>query len=410
MSVLPTRSGSRLAVLAALLAATLFLPPVVVRYALPALSPFVWLCTLLAAHALGLGFLCGIPMLAFVLWRRRGFCHFLCPMGWMVELCAKTRPSADCSYSRVPLIGQWTALVTAGGAIVSVPVFLLLDPVSIFMGAAGAAQMPVVPSRLAYAGLFAFVLVLSLVFPFLWCRKLCPLGASQDLLAESKHFLVRRLRGGGGVEAIAENNATTSREAHADLRLARRAFIGVSGGMALSALAVRAPREGVEGRLRPPGSVGETEFSAMCIRCGNCVRSCPTNIIDADLHPPKVTSLLTPKLQFDTDHCLETCNACGQNCPTGAIAALPIAEKNERKIGLARIEQEGCLLAIEKECSVCALICKREAIVEEFSRETYTAIVRVDAERCNGCGACVAVCPPRVVEVVPQIPSRDRNL
>ena len=42
-----------------------------------------------------------------------------------------------------------------------------------------------------------------------------------------------------------------------------------------------------------------------------------------------------------------------------------------------------------------------KAIVEEFSRETYTTMVRVDAEQCNGCGACVAACPPRVIGVIP---------
>ena len=393
MSVLPKHSGSRLAVLIALLGAALFLPPVVLGYALPALSPFMWLCTLLATHAMGLAFLCGVPMLVFVVWRRRGFCHFFCPMGWIVELCAKARPSASRTYSRVPYLGQWAALLSVGGAIASVPLFLLLDPIAMFVGAAGAVRTPFAVPRLAYAGLFALVVALSFLFPLLWCRRICPLGATQDLLAEVKGAFVRRLSHGPG-----ESGGP-------DRKLARRAFLGTSGGLAVSVLSVRCAREPVEVRLRPPGSVDETEFSAMCIRCGNCVRSCPTAIIQPDLHPPNATSLLVPTLQFDTNHCLDTCNQCGQNCPTGAIASLPIAEKNERRIGLARIETSRCLLALETECGACALVCKREAIVEEFSRDTYTAMVRVDENRCNGCGACVAVCPPRVITVVPPNPS-----
>jgi len=389
VSVLPKRTGSRVAVLIALLAAALFLPPALLRYAMPALSPFLWLCTLLAAHSLGLAFLCGAPMFVFVLWRRRGFCRFFCPMGWMVELCAKARPAASRSYRRVPHFGQWAALMTAGGALVSVPLFLLLDPVAIFVGTAGAVQIPLAMPRMAYAVLFALVLVSSLLFPLLWCRRLCPLGATQDLLWVLKGSAVRRLSHDGG-----EGGAP-------DLQLARRAFLGTTGGMAVSMLSTHSTRAVAEERLRPPGSVGETEFSALCVRCGNCVRSCPTGIIQPDLEPPKLTALLTPSLRFDTNHCLETCNRCGQHCPTGAIAALPLAEKNEQRIGLAQIHNAGCLLTLDKECNACSLICPRKAIVEDFSKETYTAMVRVDANRCNGCGACVAVCPPRVIAVLP---------
>jgi ferredoxin-type protein NapF len=393
VSVLPKRSASRLAVLIALLAAALLSPPVVLRYALPALSPFMWLCTLVATHALGLPFLCGLPMLVFVVWRRRGFCHFLCPMGWIVELCAKARPSAGRTHARVPHLGQWAVFLSVGGAIASVPLFLLLDPMAVFVAAAGAVQAPLALPRLAYAGLFALVVALSLVFPLVWCRKVCPLGATQDLLAEAKGAFIQRLSRDRGESATPH------------LKLARRAFLGTSAGMAVSALSVRSAREAVEGHLRPPGSTGETEFSAMCIRCGNCLRSCPTHIIQPDLHPARATSFLVPALHFDMNHCLETCNLCGQNCPTGAIAPLPIAEKNERRIGIARIESSGCLLALEKECGACALVCRREAIVEEFSKETYTAMVRVDEHRCNGCGACIAVCPPRVITVVPPMPA-----
>lgn len=323
----------------------------------------------------------------FVVWRRRGFCHYLCPVGWLVEVCARARPSAGCAYARVPQFGQWAALLTLGGAIASLPLFLLLDPLTLFSGAAGGAHQPVSLPQLAYGAGLAVVLVLSLAFPLLWCKRLCPLGATQDLLAELDRVFARRV----GVD-----ESTADRK---DLTLARRAFLGVGGGMAVSALAIRAPKEIAAGRLRPPGSVGERQFAALCVRCGNCMRSCPSHIIQPDLRPPSLAGLFVPELDFDTSYCIETCHACGQNCPTGAIAALSLDDKNEWRIGLARIEQAGCLLAIEMECSACTLICPRDAIFEEFSRETYTVMVHVDALKCNGCGACVAVCPPRVITV-----------
>jgi ferredoxin-type protein NapF len=387
VSILPKRSGRRLAVLVALFVAALFLPPVILRYALPTLSPFLWFCTLLATQTFGIAFLLGLPMLIFVILRRRGFCHHFCPLGWTVELCAKARPHAQHTYTRVPKLGQWAALLSVGGVLASVPFLLLLDPVGIVAGMVGATQ-----TRLVYAALFGLVTVLSFAFPMLWCRKLCPLGATQDLIAAVKSAFVHRLSHGPAEEAAP--NTT----------LARRAFLGVGGGVAVSALAVRSARETADNHLRPPGSVSGTELSALCVRCGNCVRACPTGIIQPDVAPAAMTALLVPTLRFDTDSCLQTCNECGQICPTGAIEALPLAEKNERKIGLARIETAGCLLAVEQECNACSLVCTRKAIVEEFSEETYTAMVHVDKARCNGCGACVSVCPPRVIKVGSAVP------
>ena len=152
--------------------------------------------------------------------------------------------------------------------------------------------------------------------------------------------------------------------------------------------------------LRPPGAVDETALKGACIRCGSCIRSCPSGVIEPSVDSQDMTGLLVPKLRFSgTDYCLQDCNKCGQACPTGVIRPLPLREKNRQIIGIARIDLSGCLLTMDAECGICVPRCPREAIVEAFSRETYTATVKVIAEKCNGCGACVGICPANVVTI-----------
>ncbi|NLV44061.1 MAG: 4Fe-4S binding protein [Candidatus Hydrogenedentes bacterium] len=67
---------------------------------------------------------------------------------------------------------------------------------------------------------------------------------------------------------------------------------------------------------------------------------------------------------------------------------------------MVRVDQEACLLSREIECGICAAVCKRGAVVDAFSKDSYTASIRIDTNRCNGCGACVNICPPRAITIV----------
>jgi ferredoxin len=84
------------------------------------------------------------------------------------------------------------------------------------------------------------------------------------------------------------------------------------------------------------------------------------------------------------------------------IRPLRLEEKNRHIIGLAVVDHAACLLAEERECGVCIPRCPRGAIVDVFRRDLYQAVVEVLAKRCNGCGACVGICPPKVIRVVSQ--------
>jgi ferredoxin-type protein NapF len=180
----------------------------------------------------------------------------------------------------------------------------------------------------------------------------------------------------------------------------RRAFLGAAAGLA-GGFILRWIISPVSKRLRPPGAVAEDKFKTLCIRCGNCVRICPAKIIQHDTASPDTPGILAPMLGFSSDFCRADCNRCGQGCPSGAIAPLPLDAKNRRKIGLARIAMEDCLLTEGRECSICSLICPYNAIEEVFNQETYSYTLRVDPDRCNGCGQCQIVCPPKVIDIKP---------
>ncbi len=159
--------------------------------------------------------------------------------------------------------------------------------------------------------------------------------------------------------------------------------------------------------LRPPGSVDASQFSALCIRCGNCARACPTQIITHEWGEHGLLGLLTPKVEFRDEYCLESCNQCTTVCPSGAIQPVSLEEKIRTRIGIPIVNMEACLLADDRECSVCRNRCPYEAIQFEFDEQRYTLTPRVDLTRCPGCGACEVACPVEPVKAIVIEPSNS---
>lgn len=381
MSRLPRRDRLRLLVLIAVVGTIAFLPVRVMSFVLPALSPLVSISALLSTREIGWPILCALPVLALVLWRRRAFCRHVCPTGFLLGTCAKVRrKGSGATYSRVPALGYWAALLTLGGAFLSFPLFLLLDPIGILSGAVGGIHPPLSTPRLACAAGLAGLVAASVLFPALWCTRLCPLGGMQDFIADIAGIFARR--------------PAEPTQGSPYPRVARRAFLGIGAGAAASGLGIGLTAgEGGEVPFRPPGAIDASCLKVLCIRCNNCARVCPTGIIRPSTSSSDPVGLLTPVVNFKTGSCLDSCNQCGLACPTGAIAALTLREKNDAVIGLATINQQDCVLRRGKECVACITTCKRQAIREDFSKETYSTTVSVDEDRCNGCGACLHVCP-----------------
>jgi ferredoxin len=168
--------------------------------------------------------------------------------------------------------------------------------------------------------------------------------------------------------------------------LSRREFLtaAASGAAAIPLLRIGGnPGPNWNARLvRPPGSLPENQFLSRCIKCGQCMRICPTNVI----HPAGLTAglegLWTPVLNFriGTSGCQHNCIACGHLCPTAAIRPISLEERQGLgkhmeqgpiKIGTAFIDRGRCLpWAMDRPCIVCQENCpvSPKAI---FTRELF---------------------------------------
>ncbi len=309
--------------------------------------------------------------------------------------------------------------------------------------------------------LFALVLGLGFLKPRFWCRYVCPSGAVFSLgnlfrVTERKvesscihcnkcveicpfdaikpDFLTRTTdctlcQTCGGVcptHAI----KFTDRWELVDLKLpnepptnetaiGRRGFLatgvgiasGVIGGLGLCGVA-RVSGANLDDPtswrpVRPPGSVPEQSFLQMCIRCGECFKACPNDVLHPLDFQQGFDGLWTPHVVADWAGCEASCNACGQVCPTGAIRALPLDEKRVCRIGLAELDLQTCLPHAGREaCQLCVDECHHAGYhAIEFTRvrtevdadgqpiedSGFLAPV-VLADKCVGCGLCQTRC------------------
>ncbi|MFH1923184.1 MAG: 4Fe-4S binding protein [Planctomycetota bacterium] len=189
----------------------------------PALSVHVLVGSAVAIRAIGLATWVGLPVLLIVLVRRRWFCRYVCPVGLMTEYAGRVRSprkslelieepltpnpsprkrgegsrvSDRLSVKRLPHLGRWIVLLTLGGACFGYPLFLWLDPLAIFGGAFTLWHDPLSLAGRVSAATLGAILLLSLLVPGAWCLRICPLGATQDLLSLPRTWLGRQLTQG----------------------------------------------------------------------------------------------------------------------------------------------------------------------------------------------------------------------
>lgn len=390
------------------------------------LAPLTAVATLLATGTLYGNLLWGLVAIILTAILGRFFCGFVCPLGamnhflgWLarrghstLERVAANRFSPNQSLKYYFLI--FLLILAALGTVQTG----LIDPLPLIYRSLNLAILPLVDSKLHGQRLYASVWLLGLIFltvaslnllrPRFFCRFLCPLGALFGLLASLSPWRIGKQKAGkcgdcrmceefcegacrpseeiilgecvlclncldrcpSGRITFAIRPSAAGEKSLPDL--SRRGLLLAGSGLLLAPWWQRGGLIG-DGRdpflLRPPGALAEDLFLARCIRCGQCMRVCPANIIQPALLAAGIQGLWSPVINYDLGRsgCQPTCIACGHVCPTAAIRPLSVAEKlgtaefadqGPVRIGTAFIDRGRCLpWAMDRPCLVCQEVC-----------------------------------------------------
>ena len=165
----------------------------------------------------------------------------------------------------------------------------------------------------------------------------------------------------------------------------------------------QAAKRAHEKLIRPPGALPEPQFLERCVKCGECMKACPTNALQPASTEAGPEGLWTPVLVPKIGYCEYYCSLCSQVCPTGAIKELSVPEKTKVVIGTAWISKNRCIpYFLGRPCIVCEEHCPTspkaikfvmvETKLADGSVATQKAPV-IDLDLCIGCGICENKCP-----------------
>jgi polyferredoxin/ferredoxin len=255
---------------------------------------------------------------------------------------------------------------------------------------------------------FLTAVLLNLVIPRFYCRFICPLGALLGIISRfaiwrigknayacsncrlcesaceggcepadrikiSECVLCFNCRQDCNEEVIKYQTSSSLAGEVTNPDISRRGFMMSLAGGILAVPAIRLSGKLASnwssGLIRPPGALDEDGFLKRCIKCGQCMRICPTNVIQPGSIEGGLENLWTPVLnnRIGSSGCQLDCVACGQICPTSAIRPITLSEKLGRdefekngpiKLGTAFIDRSRCLpWSMDKPCIVCQENC-----------------------------------------------------
>ncbi|MEZ8304475.1 ferredoxin-type protein NapF [Vibrio splendidus] len=138
-------------------------------------------------------------------------------------------------------------------------------------------------------------------------------------------------------------------------------------------------------QIRLPWINSLESFIDDCTRCGKCIENCETKIII-------VGDGGFPTVDYSKDECT-FCYQCADVCPE------PIFKPKEETPWQAKASiSDKCLAQQNVECRSCGDMCEPMAIQFQL-RAGSVALPKIELDECNGCGACVAVCPTSAILV-----------
>ncbi len=432
------------------------------------LDPLTAVATLLSTGTLYAPLGWGLAVLVLTLFIGRFFCGFVCPLGTLNQLTGSLSRRRATTEARVadnaPSRAQGfkyvlLAFFLAAAALGSLQTGLL-DPLPLVFRGVNLAVLPLVdPGRLGIHGEGRFsdgAWVLGLIFlailagnlwrPRFFCRFLCPAGALMGLATRLVPWRIGKADAKAcgtcrRCEAFCEGGCRPSGELtvgecvlclncldacptgrigfatrpsacgeRALPDFSRRGAVFTLAAGALAAPLWRVGGASALGRdpalIRPPGSLDEARFLARCIRCGQCMRVCPSAVVQPAATVAGAAGLWTPALNYRLGRagCLQNCVACGQVCPTAAIRPFSLEEKLGRgdfaaigplRLGTAFVDRTRCLpWAMGRPCIVCQEVCpvspKAIGVVTVFEPVAGGAVSVTDA---RGPGLALAGAP-----------------
>ncbi|MBF0480481.1 MAG: 4Fe-4S binding protein [Desulfovibrionaceae bacterium] len=410
------------------------------------LDPLTALATMLSTGTLYAPLLWSLAALVLTAALGRFFCGFACPLGalnqffgWLGQYSSKPLGRVRANRPRpARVIKYYLLLFLLACALTGTLATGLLDPLPLLHRSINLTLAPILdsgslilsfkPRHYGSAWLIGAVLLailgLNLVIPRFFCRFACPLGALFGLLSRFAPWRIGKAADHCGectvCEAYCEGACSPSgtvvtgeclmccncleRCPHGRIRfdakpsaggeaplpdLSRRGVVmgaaaGLFTGPALRLGGLTGPNNNPN-LIRPPGALDEERFLARCIRCGQCMRACPSNIIQPALAEAGLEGLWTPAINYrlGDSGCQVNCIACGQVCPTAAIRPLTVDEKRGRadfaaagpiRLGSALVDRSRCLpWVLDRPCIVCQELCpvSPKAI---FTRTVFEAI------------------------------------
>src|ERR1700722_16330220 len=90
-------------------------------------SPFVALASSIATRSIGMGVVFALVVAVASSFKKRWFCLYLCPTGFLLENASHVGLRKSSMWSKVPAVGRYVALLTLAGAVTGYPLLLWMD-------------------------------------------------------------------------------------------------------------------------------------------------------------------------------------------------------------------------------------------------------------------------------------------